>query len=68
MFEAYLNRAGFVSEELHTSGHASVLDIRKVIEGLEPKQVIPIHTMRLEAFTDMTGRAVLREDGKAFNL
>ncbi|MGI6726164.1 MAG: MBL fold metallo-hydrolase RNA specificity domain-containing protein [Christensenellales bacterium] len=31
-----------LSFELHTSGHATVSDIHKVIEELKPKQIIPI--------------------------
>jgi len=67
-FEDYLNQAGFAAEEIHTSGHASISDIQKVISGLEPKQIIPIHTMEPNEFIKVSDRVVLREDGVLFSI
>jgi ribonuclease J len=65
-FENYLDRAGFKTDVLHTSGHATIADIRRVIIGLEPKQIIPIHTMMPDSFIGITENVVLKEDGKKF--
>lgn len=65
-FENYLDRSGFTADVLHTSGHATVTDIRRVIAELEPKQVIPIHTMAPDSFIGLSENVVLKEDGKAF--
>jgi ribonuclease J len=65
-FENYLVRAGFKADFLHTSGHATIADIRRVIRGLEPKQIIPIHTMMPDSFIGITENVVLKEDGKKF--
>ena len=67
-FENYLNQAGFTTDELHTSGHASVFDIRRVITELKPKQIIPIHTMTPDSFIGISKRVVLKEDGKIFSI
>ena len=67
-FEDYLNRSGFTTEVLHTSGHATISDIRWVISGLAPKQVIPIHTMMPNSFIGISENVVLKEDGKSFNI
>ncbi|MBS3872245.1 MAG: MBL fold metallo-hydrolase [Firmicutes bacterium] len=67
-FEEYLTRAGFSSEILHTSGHATVSDIRRVIAGLEPKQIIPIHTMSPDSFVGLSDRISLKEDGVSFDI
>lgn len=67
-FEDYLDRLGFVADVLHTSGHATVSDIRRVITELEPKKIIPIHTMAPEAFIGLSENVTLKEDGKAFNI
>jgi ribonuclease J len=68
MFEDYLNGAGFSSYVLHTSGHAAVSDIRRVISELKPKQIIPIHTMSPNSFIGLSDRIVLKEDGKMFTI
>jgi len=39
----------------HASGHASGVEIRKMIETIDPKEVIPIHTEMPEAFQEMHG-------------
>lgn len=67
-FENYLNRSGFIIDVLHTSGHATPSEILRIITELEPKQVIPIHTMVPDAFIGFTENVVLKEDGKTFSL
>ena len=67
-FEDFLNRKGFKIDMLHTSGHATVSDIHRVITELEPKQIIPIHTMSPDSFTGLSENVVMREDGKAFDI
>jgi ribonuclease J len=65
-FENYLDRVGFMKDVLHTSGHASISDIQRVITELDPKQIIPIHTMVPNSFIGLSTKVVLKEDGKAF--
>jgi ribonuclease J len=67
-FENYLSQTGFQLIAIHTSGHASVSDIKRVIEGLEPKRIIPIHTMMPDAFKDISNKTELKEDGKVFEV
>ncbi|MFY9189396.1 MAG: MBL fold metallo-hydrolase [bacterium] len=67
-FESYLIQAGFVMHQLHTSGHASIADIIKLITKLDPKKVVPIHTMVPDAFAAIADQVVLIEDGKMFNV
>jgi len=61
----FLN-SSFSLETLHTSGHASVVDIRRVIEGLDPQKLIPIHTMHPDAFHDFSDKTELKDDGITF--
>ena len=65
-FENHLTKSGFTIDVLHTSGHATVPDVKKVIMGLEPKQIIPIHTMAPDLFIGLSDRVFLKEDGEAF--
>lgn len=67
-FEKNLSQAGFVANELHTSGHATVSDIRRVMEELKPKQIIPIHTMTPGSFVGFAENVVLKDDGKEFTI
>lgn len=67
-FEKYLQNSGFKLMTLHTSGHASVSDIKKLITELDPKKVIPIHTMAPNAFMDFSNKTELKEDGKEFEI
>lgn len=67
-FEDSLAEAGFKTDELHTSGHAAISDIRRMISGLEPKQIVPIHTMTPHLFTDLSARVCLKEDGVSFEV
>ncbi len=65
-FEDQLIKSGFTIVELHTSGHATVSDIQKVMAELEPKQIIPIHTMVPDAFVELSEKIILKKDGKTF--
>ena len=67
-FEQYLQKSGFRLIALHTSGHASVSDIKRLITGLNPKKIIPIHTMTPGAFIDFSNKTELKEDGKEFEI
>jgi ribonuclease J len=67
-FEGYLEQAGFAMRFLHTSGHASIADIEKLIVKLQPKKVVPVHTMAPNAFASITDKVIFVEDGKMFNV
>jgi ribonuclease J len=67
-FEESLRENGFDLQALHTSGHAAVEDIQNMISELDPKQVIPIHTLFPEAFKAYSDRTVLMEDNVAFEV
>jgi ribonuclease J len=68
MFEKSLENAGFSLEALHTSGHATVADIRRVINGLDPQRLIPIHTMHPDAFGDFSDKTERKHDGVPFEV
>ena len=68
VFEKSLVNAGFSLETLHTSGHATVADIRRVIEGLDPQKLIPIHTLHPDSFRHFSHRTDLKADGVAFEV
>jgi ribonuclease J len=61
-FEDYLISKSFHSVHIHTSGHAKVDDIKKVIKELSPKFIIPVHTFNGEAFKEISDNIILPED------
>lgn len=66
--DKYLASRGFEGCYLHTSGHAFKEDIKKVITGLSPKEIVPIHTFCPEAFLQFYNQVTLRRDGIPFQL
>ena len=67
-FENWLDTNGFNKIFLHTSGHAKVSDIRRLIDGLNPKKIIPIHTTMPDAFLDYSDKVELKIDGEVFEI
>ena len=65
-FENYLEEKGFKIDNIHTSGHASVKDICRLIEGLNPNKITPIHTMCPNAFLDYFDNVSQQKDGEIF--
>jgi len=43
-FKDYCRKKGLTIEHIHTSGHATLEDLKKFAEALNPKALIPIHT------------------------
>jgi ribonuclease J len=62
-FADRLRSTGIPLRSLHSSGHATVTDIRRLITALAPTQVVPIHTDSPAAFGTVCQSAVLHEDG-----
>lgn len=62
-FEDVLSNTGFKLVSLHTSGHASISDIKKVVDSLGEKKVVPIHTLEPTAASVVSGKVVLFDDG-----
>ena len=67
-FESEIERLMFEIKPLHTSGHASIPDIQKLIIGLNPQKVIPIHTMLPQEFIGISDKTELKEDGVEFEI
>nr|MCU0279879.1 hypothetical protein [Candidatus Nanopelagicales bacterium] len=49
----------------HTSGHASPTDLRRLVEALKPKVIVPIHTEAPDRYAVVLGRqATPHSDGE----
>ena len=49
---------------LHTSGHATIADIKRLIDALAPQAVVPIHTEAPERFPAISDRVIQKPDGE----
>jgi len=54
----------------HASGHASVAELLKIVEDIDPEIVLPVHTEDSEFFVDnLKGYdVVLAEEGKGIEI
>ncbi len=48
---------------LHTSGHASVADLQRLVTALAPKRVVPIHSEAGDRFTELFAGVDRQPDG-----
>ena len=51
-------------EAIHTSGHASPADLKRLASAIAPKRLIPIHTFERERFPELFDNVKLVDDEK----
>ena len=47
--------------DIHTSGHADIPTLRKLVEAIKPARLVPIHTFNPEQFNDLFGKMTMVE-------
>ncbi len=55
---------GIPFEIIHTSGHASIADLKRLAAAVCPKALVPIHTFEAERFPVLFENVVLHQDGE----
>ena len=55
-------------EHCHTSGHASVADLKRFASAMKPKRLVPIHTFEPEVYRDLFENVELRTDGERWRV
>lgn len=55
---------GIPFESIHTSGHASPGDLKRLAAAIAPKRLIPIHTFERERFPELFDNVILVDDGQ----
>jgi len=53
----WLEHFGIASYHIHSSGHATPLDIKSLIERVDPHLIVPIHTEHPKLFRNFIGNA-----------
>jgi ribonuclease J len=59
-----LQGQGVAVETIHTSGHASTMDLKRLAEALAPRQLVPIHSFEPQRFGEFFLNVVRRPDGQ----
>jgi ribonuclease J len=49
---------------VHTSGHASIADLKRLSEAINPAALVPIHTFAADSFPQHFAKVVRRSDGE----
>jgi ribonuclease J len=62
--KADCERRGIPFESVHTSGHASPGDLKRLAAAVAPKRLIPIHTFERLQFPNLFGNVELVDDGE----
>lgn len=60
----YLQINNMESIDLHTSGHASIASMKKIINMVKPKKLIPIHTENPNLFAEKYEKVHIAKDGQ----
>jgi len=54
---------------VHTSGHAHVADLQKLVRALRPRIILPVHTRHPEAYPELFGeKALVLPDGQSLEI
>lgn len=62
--KAELSARNVELENIHTSGHASIKDLKRLAAALAPRTLVPIHTFEADRFADLFANVVRRADGQ----
>lgn len=54
--------------QIHTSGHAVLDDLKKMVEAIKPKTIIPIHTEHGDKYEDHFSSVLRLEDGETHKI
>ena len=60
--------AGYRMETLHTSGHADIPTINKLIKTVAPRFILPIHTNAPLSFPNGTATILNADDGQEISI
>lgn len=61
---AFLEKHDIPKVSIHTSGHASPVDLKRFVEGIRPRKVVPIHSFRPDRYPELFPRVEAHTDGE----
>ncbi len=64
-FVDYLTNRKFTLHKIHTSGHADTKTLKKMVEAIKPKYIVPIHTFEGDKYKDIFNEPIVElKDGE----
>ena len=63
-FQAKLAERGVTLEVIHTSGHASIVDLKRLAEAMAPDVLVPVHTFEGDRYHGVFGAKVRPSAGR----
>ena len=60
----WLTKYNIPKVSIHTSGHASIDDLKRYAEALKPSKIVPIHTFMPEKYKELFNNVQLHADGE----
>lgn len=62
-FKEWVRQKGIRMEHCHTSGHASITDLKRLAEALQPEMLVPVHTFNPDEYSEHFAHVVRHDDG-----
>ena len=63
-----MKESGAYMEDIHTSGHADIPTLKKFVEAINSKMVVPIHTFFPKDFVTMFSNTKLHKNNETFEI
>lgn len=64
-FIDYLTNRKFTLHRIHTSGHADTNTLKKMVNAIKPKNIVPIHTFERDKYKDIFNKPIVElKDGE----
>ncbi len=60
----WLEKHSIPKHSIHTSGHASPTDLKKLVSAINPEKVIPIHSFMPERYPELFPNVEIQNDGE----
>lgn len=67
-FKQYCSKNSLIIEQVHSSGNASVNDLKAFANAIKPKILIPIHTFSADQYNTIYKNTMVLNDGESLNI
>jgi len=64
----WLTKHSIPKHSIHTSGHASPTDLKKLVAALNPRKVVPIHSFMPERYSDLFPNVEIHNDSEIWEV
>jgi ribonuclease J len=68
VLKEFLKERKIKIEHIHTSGHADLKDLRKLVNAVSPKTLVPIHTFKPESYRMLHDNVCFQKDGEVLEI